>query len=314
MKKRFAIFMALAIITLSLLSVVGFADFGDYAGDSDWGGGFDSGGWDSGSDWGGGSWDSDWDSGSDYYYSGSGSSDSGGGGIIMAVIIVIAIVVAVSAVKAGLGGKSASFERKRPVNVESTAKPLVNNLSELKERDPGFNESRFLEDVSNLYVRMQNAWTARDLTPIRTRLTSELYAKSDRQVQTYIKNAQTNHVERISILNSKIAGCTRDERNDIITVDFTARVVDYVTDDRTGNIVRGSNSRELFMTYRWTFIRTLGKVTFEAGEADGKHCPSCGAPIDLNQSAVCEYCGTVVESGDYDWVLSNIQGLSQRSS
>ena len=310
MKKRFAIFMALVIITFSLFSVVGFADFGDYAGDSDWGGG-----WDSGSDWGGGwdsgsDWDSGWDSGSDYYYSSSSGSD-GDGGIVMAIFIVIIIIYVVSTVKSR---KNLRTAKNRPVNVQSTAKPLVNNLADLKARDPGFNESQFLEDVSNLYVRMQNAWTARDLTPIRTRLTAELYAKSERQVKTYINNRQTNHVERISVLNSKIAGCTKDDRNDIVTVDFTARVVDYVTDDRTGNIVRGSSSRELFMTYRWTFIRTLGKVTGAAGEADGKHCPNCGAPIDLNQSAVCSYCGSVVESGDYDWVLSNIQGISQRSN
>ncbi|MGN0629247.1 MAG: TIM44-like domain-containing protein [Oscillospiraceae bacterium] len=298
MKKRFAIFMALVLITFSLFSVVGFADFGDFAGDSDWGGGWDS-DWDSG-------WDSDWDSDYDYDYSGS----SGTGNITVVVVIVVFALtfLVMFGTKAKTNGKPISY------TVQHRAEPLVNNLADLKERDPGFNESQFLEDASNLYVRMQNAWTARDLTPIRTRLTAELYAKSERQVQTYIDKHQTNHVDRISVLNSSIVGCTSDDKNDIVTVELTARVVDYVTDDNTGNIVRGSDSRELFMTYRWTFIRTLGKVTGAAGEADGKHCPNCGAPIDLNQSAVCSFCGSVVESGDYDWVLSNIQGISQRSN
>ena len=311
MKKRLALFIAFILVTVSLFSVVGFADFGDYAGDSDWGGG-----WDSGSDWGSdwdSDWGSDWDSDSDYYYSSSSGSGSGDSGMIIAVFIVIVIIATVESVRSKAKGKNTSA--RRPVNVQPTAsKPLVNNLADFKERDPGFNETRFLEDVSNLYVRMQNAWTAKDLTPIRPKLTAELYAKSDRQVQAYIKNNQTNHVERISVLNSNIVGCTSDEKNDIITVEFTARVVDYVTDDKTGNIIRGSNSRELFMTYRWTFIRTLGKLTAAAGEADGKHCPNCGAPLDLNQSAVCNYCGSVIESGEYDWVLSNIQGISQRSN
>lgn len=121
-------------------------------------------------------------------------------------------------------------------------------------------------------------------------------------------------MERISVLNTNIVGCTNDAKNDIITVELVARIVDYVTDDRTGNVIRGDRNKELFMTYRWTFIRSLGKLTAESGLADDKHCPNCGAPIDLNRSAVCEYCDSVVTSGEYDWVVSDIQGISQRSN
>ncbi len=315
MKKLLA--FLLSVMLIFALSTAGFADFGDFAGDSDWGGGYDSGGWDSGS-WDSG-WDSDydysWDSGynynNDYYYDSDSSGEWTAFDIIVTAVIVLIILAAVfggSAVS-----KKSSGNKRVAVNTQRTA-PLVNDLAGLKQRDPNFNESKFLADAANLYVRLQNAWTDKDLTPVRTHLAEELYAKSERQIQAYIKNKQTDNIERISVLSTDIVGCTKDNKNDVITVQLVARIVDYVTDDRTGNVIRGDRNKELFMTYQWTFIRTLGKVTELDERVDDKHCPNCGAPLDLNQSAVCEYCGSVCTSGDYDWVVSDIRGISQRSN
>ena len=307
LKKKIAVFLTLILIFV--FSTVAFADFGDYAGGSDWGysdfgGGFDS-GWDSG--W--SDYDYGYDYGGDYYY--SDTELSGGLGFIEIVIIIIVVIIIFAFVIKNGHISSSSSGR---VNIPSQpAAPLVNDIAGLKQRDPGFNESKFLGEASNLYVRMQDAWTAKDLTPIRTHLTEELYAKSQRQIDGYIARSQTNHVERVSVLGAKIVGCTKDSKNDILTVELVTRIVDYITDDRTGNIVRGDKNKELFMTYRWTFIRTLGKLTAEDDYVDDKHCPNCGAPIDLNRSAVCEYCGSVCTSSDYTWVLSDIQGLGQRS-
>lgn len=50
MKKRMLAVLAAVLVVCTMLSVTGFADFGDYAGDSDYG--WDSGGSDWGSDWG----------------------------------------------------------------------------------------------------------------------------------------------------------------------------------------------------------------------------------------------------------------------
>ncbi len=303
MKKRLLAILAAVLIVTTVFSVVSFADFGDYAGDSDWG-------WsDSGSDWGGSSdwgWDS-YDSYDSYGY----SSDDLTLGDVLGTIAIFAVIIALRILfhnkKRSSGSSRVDLGKQQP------EKPLVNRLDELKKKDPNFSEAKFLDDAANLYVRMQNCWTAKDLEPVRPHLSTELYAKSDRQLQAYRNNRQTNHVDRISVLDTRIVGCDADSVNDIITVQITARVVDYVTDDNTGAIVRGSNSKELFMTYQWTFIRTLGKTTNAEGGIDSEHCPNCGAPLDLNQSAVCQYCGATITSGDYDWVVSNIRGISQKS-
>jgi len=40
-------------------------------------------------------------------------------------------------------------------------------------------------------------------------------------------------------------------------------------------------------------------------------CPKCGAPLDINQTARCPYCGSVVTINNEDWALNNIKGISQ---
>jgi predicted nucleic acid-binding Zn ribbon protein len=41
------------------------------------------------------------------------------------------------------------------------------------------------------------------------------------------------------------------------------------------------------------------------------HCPNCGAPIEMNQSANCAHCKALLRSGEYDWVLAEITQMSE---
>ena len=68
------------------------------------------------------------------------------------------------------------------------------------------------------------------------------------------------------------------------------------------------------MTYEWTMIRTKGAKSFEQTADAAKNCPNCGAPLDLNATAKCQYCGAVIQSADFDWVIKTIKGISQQTS
>lgn len=317
MKKLFA--LLLAFLLVFSVSAVSFADFGDFSGDSDWGSDWGS-DWDSdwGSDW---DSDSDWGSSSDWGDSGSDfifipSSGNSSGGISLFDILIILAVIAIALFVSSRKQTMSSQKRSRPVQIPNNkpTAPMKNEIAALKAKDPAFSEEKFLSDASNLYLQMQNCWTARDITPLQPRLTAALYAQSERQVEGYKQRHQTNHVDRPNVIAKDIVGCTSDSVNDILTVRITSRIVDYTTDDETGRVISGDPNRERFMTYEWTFIRSLDKKTDEGTDMDDTHCPNCGAPINLNQSAVCEYCGSVLESNRYDWVLSEIRGISQRSA
>ena len=105
----------------------------------------------------------------------------------------------------------------------------------------------------------------------------------------------------------------QENGKDVMIARLDTRIVDYVVDDRTGAIHRGSCKTEKFMTYEWSLVRTTGVVTGTIKGTSGQTCPYCGAHVDINHSAVCEYCNSVLTTDSFDWAVSNIKGIAQRS-
>lgn len=305
-KKLFRVFSLLLVFLMLLgASSVALADAGSFAGDSDYGGG-----WDSGSDWGSSDWDStDW--GSDDYSSGSDPGTPINGFVIVIVVVIIVFSVLKNRNnKNGGNGGSGGSSGSRPQGGAPANKPTV-DPKELKAKDPNFSEQELLEKVSNAYVQMQNCWQDKKWEPMRPLMTDALYSQFDRQLEALKRNGQTNYVERISVLGARIVGYYQDQVNDNLVVELRTRIVDYTVNDATGVVVSGSKTAEKFMTYEWTLIRSLEHGTKAKDDVTDLHCPNCGAPLDVNHSAKCEYCGQVITVDDYDWVISQIKGISQ---
>ena len=78
-------------------------------------------------------------------------------------------------------------------------------------------------------------------------------------------------------------------------------------------LISGSDTAEKFMTYEWDLSRPTGTVTEQAGEVTERHCPNCGAPLSVNESAKCPYCDTVLTFQDHDWTIYAVKGIAQRT-
>jgi uncharacterized tellurite resistance protein B-like protein len=59
------------------------------------------------------------------------------------------------------------------------------------------------------------------------------------------------------------------------------------------------------VTQVWTFHRRLAGGEPRRGLQDGA-CPHCGAPLSLVRQTACAHCGAIVNSGGYDWVLTQV--------
>ncbi|MDD7592672.1 MAG: TIM44-like domain-containing protein [Peptoniphilaceae bacterium] len=199
----------------------------------------------------------------------------------------------------------------------STAKPYqpksVNqNLDELVKKDPNFSEPAFLLRVSDVFIALQQAWTAKNWRAIRPFESNALYAQHERQLQDLIDRGQTNVVEDISVMNTFIESYASDSENDYLNAIIEARYRDYVVDDATGELVKGDRNRRYIMTYRMQFMRKKDVQTESTTETSVTECPNCGAPLAINQNGVCEYCGSEVTTGTMQWVLTALQPLQQR--
>ena len=135
----------------------------------------------------------------------------------------------------------------------------------------------------------------------------------DRQLDQYRRTGQTKYIERIAVLGVSLSGWMQESGNDVIIARLNTRFTTYTLDDNTGNLVKGSRTAEKFLDYEWQLLRTSGKTTVGGSGVKVQNCPNCGATININRTAKCEYCGSIVTVDSYDWVLNGIKAISQRT-
>lgn len=300
---------ALCILLMALPAFAG-ADFGDFSGDSDYGGS-----WDSGSDWSSSSWDSDYSSGS-YYDDDSDVSgiDIGISLAVMAAIVVLGLIFDVSEKrkkKKQYGAGRPQSAQGRPQGAQRTPDSRLQPLGDLAATDPSFDANAMQEKISNLYVQMQNCWTDKNIESLRPYFTDAFFTQMERQLNGLKSRGLTNHVDRIAVLGVNLRGFYKQGGDEHLIVELRTRIVDYTVQDSDKKLVSGDRNREKFMTYEWDMCRAEGSVTTREGAMQSVSCPGCGAPLSINTTAKCPYCGRVVTLDEHDWALCAIKGISQ---
>ena len=318
MKKRIAaIIIALAAALACFCFVGGAFDANDYdySSGSDWG----SSDWGS-DDWGGGSTyydDSDSSGGGSTYYDDSDSSGGSGGGsgigfaVVVVIVIILFIILKSKSSGNSNGGSTPIGGGVRPANGGQGLRVILPDRTAeieqiIKKDDPNFTADDFTAFTKQVYMDIQTAWCKRDMKPVMPVLHTNLYNTTCKQVQSKIDQGVIYHYESIAINTAFLTSYVRDEQYEYLTVYLNARFIDYQTDEKTGNIIRGDKNTRWDFRYKMKFMRTLGVKTKSGNEEmDGHNCPNCGAPLEISSTGTCEYCGSTVTTGLYSWVLSD---------
>lgn len=300
MKKKISIIILL-VITILAIHTFSFADVGSFDR-------YDSGS----SDWGSSSWGSSSDWGDDLFSFGTGyiaGSSSGSGGWIGIIIFIVIVVISIISSKKGNNGRI-------PRNVEYNNNPIVDqNQSQLwtekiKAIDPNFSEEKMLSYAKDLFVKLQNAWTARDWEPIRPLESEALFEQHSKQIQNYIDTNRINVMDRIAVNYATIYGFRQEGDRDILDIALKATMKDYIIDATTKEVLEGNKTQDRVTTYKLTFERKTGILTQEGtAEVKTTNCPNCGAPTEITSSGKCPYCGSVITTGANSWVLSGLEPL-----
>ena len=289
--KKTALFFALLVLAACLLLPVS-ADVGNV----DW----DIGGYD---DYGG--YDYDYGYGGDYFFIGD------GGGVSVGTVVVVVVVIVVVLYIRSKNGSSGSTTAAQPMQTvrQSAANPITAAeeqavIAQVRAADPDFAAEQFKTYAGDVILRVQEAWEARDWGVIRPFESDKLFALHQRQLEEYIAQKKTNHMDGQYIEKVTLAAFAADGANEVLTVRVDMSLCDYTTDDATGNIIAGVKNMKLVRAYRLEFIRSAGTKTASGEGVKSHNCPSCGAPLDLNAAGRCAYCDCVVTSGQYGWVLN----------
>ena len=271
---------------------------------------YDSGG---GSDWGG---SSDWDS-SDNSSSESSGEGLGFGGTLVVFLVVIGIVV-YSMIRGKKDSKRTTTTVGRSQTIQQSAGRNVTlpdrtaEISDLiKQKDPNFSAEDFLSFSRYVYVTIQDAWSNRDLSPVRIYLHDNLYNQTQKQIERKIANGVINKIENVAVSTAYLTAYRRDKEFEYVTVYLNARLTDYEINEKTGQVLRGDPNARYELRYALRFARNSGIKTTSANTQTLKShsCPNCGAPLEMSSSGKCEYCGSTITTGQYSWVLSEYSSI-----
>ncbi len=318
MKKLYIVLAMVLIAGFSALSVpiataftyeapivtpVDFGNNNDYdtGGSSDWGGGSDF------------SFDFDYDS--DYSSSGS-SSDENFVVEIGILFALVSLVVILSTFKQIAKTRAGTLKENGAQNIQQNAgrnvivpNRTVDISNIIKQRDPYFSAEDFISYAKFVFVTIQDAWSDRNLEPVRIYLHNNLYNQTQKQVEEKLERGIINKVENVAVSTAYLTSYYKDKNYEYLTVYLNARMTDYEINEKTQKVVRGNPNARYELRYALKFVRSCGVKTNNSQQLRAHTCPNCGAPLEMANAGQCDYCGSILTTGTYSWVLSEYSSI-----
>jgi uncharacterized tellurite resistance protein B-like protein/predicted nucleic acid-binding Zn ribbon protein len=193
----------------------------------------------------------------------------------------------------------------------ANAQEKSNIVASLRENDPAFDEAAFLSRVRMAFGKIQQAWCNQNLTTVRPFISDGVYERFSLQFDEQRAEGLRNQLDDLNIGDIEIEHGYADQFFDVLSIGIEASAIDKMVNIKDGKVLSGSTVSSPFVEI-WTFIRRRGAKTdpTKPGLIEG-NCPNCGAAIEMNQNANCQYCGAILRSGQYDWVLAEITQESE---
>lgn len=134
---------------------------------------------------------------------------------------------------------------------------LSRGLSHIAQWDPGFNLATFLEEVKDIFFGVQAAWSKRDMEPMRSKLTEEMFQILQAQLDEMRKQGKINRLENVALRSVEPVEAWQEAGNDYVTVKIEASLLDYFVDE-VGRLISGSDREPVKFEEYWTFTRPVG--------------------------------------------------------
>ena len=141
---------------------------------------------------------------------------------------------------------------------EARESDLETGLRHIRQMDPRFDEKDFTDGCMDRFFRIQGAWANRDMSGTRNILTDEMYRMLQEEADQLRASLRINRLDNIAIRSVEITEIWQEGGADFITAKIYANLLDYTTDERTGEVVSGSRTEPLKFQEYWTFTRPVG--------------------------------------------------------
>jgi predicted lipid-binding transport protein (Tim44 family) len=148
--------------------------------------------------------------------------------------------------------------------MEAPAGPsdLERGLAHIRQMDPGFDPRAFSETASDVFFKVQGAWTARSMAGVSSLLMPEMSGTLQRDCDRLKAEHKVNRLENIAVRGAEVTEAWQESGQDFVTVHFLASLLDYTTDESGAQVLEGSPSEPVKFEEYWTFTRPVGSAAF----------------------------------------------------
>ncbi len=136
--------------------------------------------------------------------------------------------------------------------------PLVSGVREIWAVDDGFDPDAFKETAQDLFFKIQAAWTRRDASILKPFVGDQLLEEYEQHFQDLKQQGRFNRLENIAVRNVELTAAGVQGSEMFVTVRFTANLLDYTVDEKSGEIVRGDSENSVKFEEDWTFAAPVG--------------------------------------------------------
>jgi predicted lipid-binding transport protein (Tim44 family) len=132
-------------------------------------------------------------------------------------------------------------------------------LQQIRSFDQSFSEADFKEAAQDIFFRIQAAWTNRSLEGAEQSITDEMAKYMAGEFASMKQKGQINRLENIAVRKVEIAEAWQESGKEYISVLFTANLLDYTVDEKSGEVVTGDRRNPIKFEEFWTFSRSIGE-------------------------------------------------------
>ena len=192
-------------------------------------------------------------------------------------------------------GFSSMAAATRSYESSDSSEVVARGFERLRKFDPNFSEIVFTDFCYALYGK---AHDARGGGSDKLDLFSPYLSEEARRSLLERNPQGLQEVKGIIVGSMRVEG--------IRGLDTTVVGLSLFFESNYTEVVQGSE-----MTYyaseRWELARKRDVLSPPPAQATALHCPRCGAPLQRDTVGACAFCGTKIDSGEFQWFVKNIQ-------
>ncbi|MDX6709923.1 MAG: hypothetical protein QOH96_939, partial [Blastocatellia bacterium] len=183
---------------------------------------------------------------------------------------------------------------------------IARGFDRLRKFDPNFSEIVFTDFCYALYAKGHDA---RGHGTAALDLFSPYLSESARKSLLQRNAPGTQEVKGI------IVGAMRVAQIDGLETPVVRVALVFET-NYTEVVKRGDGATaemSYYVNERWELERRRDVLSPPPAQATALHCPRCGAPLQRDTIGACAFCGTKIDSGEFQWYVRNIALISSEA-